>query len=170
MKSRFRKRTPRNARPRQVHFRPRHFLLTRNEAAFLRVLLMLVGHRYLISCKVRLADIITCSDADWKRGHANRIAQKHVDFVVSCAQSSRIVAAGNDLKKRASFDRQRRAIRRLLLPSYLSSAHFQNRFLHCLLRLRNRLRAFSRFAAVLVRGPLSHIMRLIDAQSVVPRS
>lgn len=54
---------------------------------------MMVGHRYLISCKVRLADIITCSDADWKRGHANRIAQKHVDFVVSCAQSSRIVAA-----------------------------------------------------------------------------
>jgi hypothetical protein len=77
---------------------------------------------------------------------------------------------GNDLKKRASFDRQRRATRRLLFPSYLSSAHFQNRFLHCLLRFRNRLRAFSRFAAVLVRGPLSHIMRLIDAQSVVPRS
>ncbi len=93
MKSRFHKRRHRQARPRQVRFHPRHFLLSRNEAAFLRVLMTLVGHRYLISCKVRLADIITCSDADWKRGHANRIAQKHVDFVVSCAQSSRIVAA-----------------------------------------------------------------------------
>src|ERR1019366_4907994 len=38
--------------------------------------------------------------------------------------------SGNDLKKRANFDRQRSATRRLLFPSYLSSAHFQNRFLH----------------------------------------
>ena len=59
---------------------------------------------------------------------------------------------GNDQKKRASFDRQRRATRRLLFPSYLCSAHFQNRFLHCLLRFRNRLRAFSRFAASLFAG------------------
>jgi hypothetical protein len=93
LKSRFRKRRRRQFRPRQVRFHPRQFLLSRNEVAFLRVLVSLVGHRYLISCKVRLADIITCSDADWKRGHANRIAQKHVDFVVSCAHSSRIVAA-----------------------------------------------------------------------------
>lgn len=93
LKSRFRKRRCRQVRPRQVRFHPRQYLLSRNEVAFLRVLVLLVGHRYLISCKVRLADIINCSDADWKRGHANRIAQKHVDFVVSCARSSRIVAA-----------------------------------------------------------------------------
>lgn len=93
MKARFRKprRRP-NRRPRRV-FRPRRFLLTRNEAAFHRVLMTLMGHRYLISCKVRLADIVTCSAADWQRGHANRIAQKHVDFVVSCAHSSRILLA-----------------------------------------------------------------------------
>ena len=74
-------------------FQPRRFLLTRNEAAFFRVLAEVVGNRYLISCKVRLADIITCDERDWRRGHANRIAQKHVDFVVTHITSSQIVAA-----------------------------------------------------------------------------
>ena len=88
-------------------FAPRRFLLTRNEAAFFQVLMMVVGDRYLISCKVRLADIITCSDRDWKRGYANRISQKHIDFVVSCAQSSRIVAA-IELDDRSHQRRERR--------------------------------------------------------------
>src|SRR5439155_4165307 len=74
-------------------YRPRHYLLTKNEAAFFRVLKTLVADCYQISCKVRLADLVTFEDAAWKRGHANRISQKHIDFVVSCANSSRIVAA-----------------------------------------------------------------------------
>jgi hypothetical protein len=64
-----------------------------NEAAFFRVLAAVVGDRYLISCKVRLADIITCCDRDWRRGHANRIAQKHIDFILTHVTSSRIIAA-----------------------------------------------------------------------------
>jgi hypothetical protein len=40
-----------------------------------------------------LADLVNCSDRDWQRGAANRISQKHVDFVLSCPRSSRIVAA-----------------------------------------------------------------------------
>jgi Protein of unknown function (DUF2726) len=81
-------------RPSQCRiFQPRHFLLSKNEIAFFRVLAAVVGRRYVISCKVRLADIITCGERDWKRGHANRIAQKHVDFVISTIESSRIVAA-----------------------------------------------------------------------------
>jgi uncharacterized protein DUF2726 len=68
-------------------------LLTKKEAAFFRVLSVTPNSAYLVSCKVRLAVIITCNDNDWKRGQANRIAQKHVDFVVSCARTSRIVAA-----------------------------------------------------------------------------
>jgi len=81
-------------RPSQRHvFQPRRFLLTRNEAAFCQVLMAVVGDRYLVSCKVRLADIITCSERDWRRGHANRIAQKHVDFVLTHVTSSQIVAA-----------------------------------------------------------------------------
>ncbi len=74
-------------------YRPRRYLLTKNEAAFFRVLTTLVGDRYLVSCKVRLADIITCSQRNWQRGHGNRVAQKHIDFLVSYADSSRIVTA-----------------------------------------------------------------------------
>lgn len=74
-------------------YRPRRYLLTRNEAAFFRVLATLIDYPYLVSCKVRLADLITCDDRDWHKGAANRIAQKHVDFVITRADSSRIVAA-----------------------------------------------------------------------------
>ena len=88
-----RQRTIRRRRSPNAIFRPRPFLLTRNEAAFFRVLAAVVADRYLISCKVRLADIITCSDRDWRRGHANRIAQKHVDFILTHVTSSRIVGA-----------------------------------------------------------------------------
>ena len=84
-----------NRRRRQepLVYRPRGFLLTKNEAAFFRVLTTVIADCYQISCKVRLADIVTCDDEDWQRGHANRISQKHIDFVVNCAESSRIVAA-----------------------------------------------------------------------------
>ena len=77
----------------QNGYRPRRFLLTRNEACFFKTLVALIGHRYAISCKVRLADIITCSEEGWRYGTANRISQKHIDFVLSCPRSSRIVAA-----------------------------------------------------------------------------
>jgi Protein of unknown function (DUF2726) len=82
----------RSTRTRFSVFRRRRSLLTPNESAFLRVLLRAVRGRYLISCKVRLADLVTCSEYCWRRGHANRIAQKHVDFVLSHVHSLRIVA------------------------------------------------------------------------------
>ena|SRR5260370_41621474 len=40
-----------------------------------------------------IADFVMCSDRDWQRGAGNRIAQKHIDFVVTRIASSRIVAA-----------------------------------------------------------------------------
>ena len=105
-------RTPRHRRVRRrrsqsVTFLPRRFLLTRNETAFFRVLTAVAGDRFLISCKVRLADIITCAERDWNRGCANRISQKHIDFVVSCAESSRIVA-GIELDDLSHRRRERR--------------------------------------------------------------
>ncbi len=102
-----RRRAVRRRRSASGAFTPRRFLLTRNEAAFFQVLTAVVADRYRISCKVRLADIITCSDRDWKRGYANRISQKHIDFVVSCAKSSRIVAA-IELDDRSHRRRERR--------------------------------------------------------------
>ena len=102
-----RRRGIRRRRSRNGAFMPRRFLLTQNEAAFFRALTAAVADRYRISCKVRLADIITCSDRDWKRGYANRISQKHIDFVVSCAQTSRIVA-GIELDDRSHRRQERR--------------------------------------------------------------
>ena len=90
---RSRKRRARRRRsPRPVHYRPRRYLLTKNETAFFQILSALVPECYRISCKVRLADLVT-ADRDGSLSHANRISQKHVDFVVSDAESSRIVAA-----------------------------------------------------------------------------
>ena len=92
MKPRRQSRFRRAPRTRFGVFRRRGSLLTPNERAFLRVLLRAVHGRYLVSCKVRLADLVTCSDYCWRRGHANRIAQKHVDFVLSHAHTFQIVA------------------------------------------------------------------------------
>jgi hypothetical protein len=78
-----------------------------------------------------------------------------------CLLFQRSQFVDTERKNSASFGLQRSATRRLLFSSYLSSAHFQNCFLHCLLRLTNRLGAFSRIAAVLVRRGSSRIMRLI---------
>jgi hypothetical protein len=66
-----------------------------------------VGDRYLISFKVRLADVITV--ADWESRHGRRIAQKHLDFVLTNPTSTRIVAAVelNDASHTIS-DRQQR--------------------------------------------------------------
>jgi very-short-patch-repair endonuclease len=90
---RSRKRKARRRRPpRPVSYRPRRYLLTKNETAFFQILSALVPECYRISCKVRLADLVT-ADRDGNFSHANRISQKHVDFVVSDAESSRIVAA-----------------------------------------------------------------------------
>ena len=102
----FRRRGTRLRRSESRAFTPRRFLLTQNEAAFFRALTTVVADRYRISCKVRLADVITCSDHDWKRGYANRISQKHIDFVVSCPTSSRIVA-GIELDDRSHRRRER---------------------------------------------------------------
>jgi hypothetical protein len=92
---RFRKRCLSRRRRQTGHSRYllRRYLLSQNEAAFFRVLANVLGTRYHISCKVRLADLIGCADKDWSSGGANRISQKHVDFVICDARSSRIIAA-----------------------------------------------------------------------------
>lgn len=48
-----------------------------------------VGKRFLISFKVRLADVITV--ANWDSAHGRKISQKHLDFVLT-TPTTRIVA------------------------------------------------------------------------------
>ena len=50
-----------------------------------------ISERYLVSFKVRLADVITVKD--WQSAHGRKIAQKHLDFVLVTPKTTRIVAA-----------------------------------------------------------------------------
>ncbi|MEK6238193.1 MAG: DUF2726 domain-containing protein, partial [Planctomycetales bacterium] len=89
-------------------YRSRGALLTPGERRFYQQgLKPAVGDRYLISFKVRLADVITVDD--WESKHGRRIAQKHLDFVLTTPKTTRIVAAVelNDASHEAS-DRIRR--------------------------------------------------------------
>jgi hypothetical protein len=86
----------------------RNHLLTPGERRFYHHgLKPAIGDRYLISFKVRLADVITAKD--WESQYGRKIAQKHLDFVLVTPKTTRIVAAIelNDASHDAS-ERQRR--------------------------------------------------------------
>lgn len=69
----------------------RRRLLTAGERRFYQHgLKPAIEDRYLISFKVRLADLI--SVPDWESAHARRIAQKHIDFVLTTPKTVRVVA------------------------------------------------------------------------------
>lgn len=66
-------------------------LLTPAELKFYRVLKAVCKERYDISCKVRLGDIITCTDYYWDKGYGPKISAKHIDFVLHNPQTSSIL-------------------------------------------------------------------------------
>ncbi|MGE3182380.1 MAG: DUF2726 domain-containing protein [Phycisphaerae bacterium] len=68
-------------------------LLSPTELAFYRALQQAVGPHQLISCKVRLTDVLTCNAEAGKQGFRGKIAQKHVDFVLFDPEDARIIAA-----------------------------------------------------------------------------
>ena len=72
-------------RPREDEFpfRLEDSLLTPAELVFFEALSAAVGEVCALTCKTRLADIITvCEGATEWRAHFNRIQAKHIDFVV----------------------------------------------------------------------------------------
>jgi len=52
-----------------------------------------VGHKLRICPKVRLGDIIRCTDVEWRAGYGPPISQKHIDFVLAYPDSLKIVCA-----------------------------------------------------------------------------
>lgn len=59
--------------------------LTNAEKSFYKALYQVIGKKYLIFAKVRLADIVKVdseSGKDKYKSHNNRIQSKHVDFVI----------------------------------------------------------------------------------------
>lgn len=84
-------------------------LLTKGEAAFFSPLQEAVGAEFQIMCKVRVADVLTCSDADWRRGFGGAISQKHLDFVLCEPRTTRIILAVElDDRSHEAPHRQRR--------------------------------------------------------------
>jgi hypothetical protein len=68
-------------------------LLSQGEMAFFRALRAAVGKEYLISFKVRAADLISCGQKSWEDGFGYLIARQHLDFTLCGRRSSDILAA-----------------------------------------------------------------------------
>ena len=98
----------------------RETLLTKGEAAFYHALRRALGDRYGISMKVRLCDVLTCSQEAWRQGYGNRIQSKHLDFVLTDHDSTQILAA-IELDDR-SHGRKRRKERDEFLDAAMSAA------------------------------------------------
>jgi hypothetical protein len=69
----------------------RTFLMTEAEQKFFAVLQPLVTPRYLISSKVRLAEIFDVLYAPGRQAAFNKISNKHIDFVLTEPGTSRIL-------------------------------------------------------------------------------
>lgn len=72
-------------------YKAKNFLLTDAEFAFFTVLEKCLRSGDAIAPKVRLGDVLGCSDADWAKGYGPKISSKHLDFVVFERSSSRIL-------------------------------------------------------------------------------
>jgi len=121
----------------------RQTLLSRGEMAFHGPLLEAVAGKYLIMCKVRLADIITCSQTDWRRGWGGAIAQKHIDFVLCDPVTTRFILA-IELDDR-SHDRPERRRRDAFVDQVMTGAgvrliRFQARAHYCVPTLAKAIR------------------------------
>ena len=69
------------------------FLLSHAELRFFQTLLQSVGRDVYVVAKVRLADLVGCTDPHPLYGTLGRIAQKHVDFVLVDERYTRILGA-----------------------------------------------------------------------------
>lgn len=77
----------------KLPYASRQTLLTKTELAFYCVLRDALGGRFLISCKVRLADVVACPVRLWNTAYGRRISQKHLDFVLCSPETSEFVLA-----------------------------------------------------------------------------
>ena len=74
-------------------YRRRERLLSRGETAFFRALRSAVGGSYLITFKVRAADLLTCPESAWDEGYGYMVARHHLDFVLCHPETTKILAA-----------------------------------------------------------------------------
>ena len=89
-------------------YRTRDDFLSPAELSFYRVLSSVVGSRATICPKVGLSDILFVSRPNENRAHSNRIAQKHVDFLL-CDPSTMKPLCGIELDDRSHSRSDREA-------------------------------------------------------------
>lgn len=65
-------------------------LLTRGEGVFYHALRQAVPDSFHITYKVRLGDVVRCSDRLWDKGFGKKISSQHLDFVVVDLHSGQI--------------------------------------------------------------------------------
>ena len=109
----------RRSRP-KLPYKPRYTLLSRGEAAFFFALRAAVRGRYLIAFKVRLADLITCSESAWNDGFGHMIARHHLDFVL-CDHGTTNIRLAIELDDR-SHDKAVRKKRDVFVNEALATA------------------------------------------------
>lgn len=74
--------SPKETRPKALPYRLRDDFLSPAEFSFYKVFSFLVGTRLTIQSKVRLADIFFVARPNENFAYFNKIAQKHLDFLV----------------------------------------------------------------------------------------
>jgi hypothetical protein len=95
-------------RPRYPYFAQKT-ILTKAEIYFFKSLREAIPEQFAIAPKVRMADIITCTDANWARGYGAKISSKHIDFVLYDRETFEIkLAIELDDKSHQKSDRQKR--------------------------------------------------------------
>lgn len=82
----------RRRRPALLPYLQRQSLLSRGETVFFHALRRALGHRFGISIKTRLADIVQCPEDLWETPHGRRLCQKHIDFTLYDWHSLAVVA------------------------------------------------------------------------------
>jgi len=128
-------------------YRTRQTLLSQGEAAFFGSLCEAVAGRFHIMCKVRLADVITCTSKNWKRGFGAAISQKHLDFVLCEKETMRFVLAIElDDRSHERPERRRR-------DSFVNSALYTS----CVAFLR--FEAHASYSVSLIRARIEGLLR-----------
>ena len=82
--------------PERLPYRVRDNFLSAAELSFYRVLLSVVGNRFVVCTKVRLADIFYVIRPHENLSYFNRISSKHVDFLM-CQPDTMVPVLGIEL-------------------------------------------------------------------------
>lgn len=93
-------------------------------------------------CKVRLADVVTCSESGWRDGLGAAIAQKHLDFVLCDPQTLRFVMAielDDRSHERPERRRRDRFVDQVLAQAGVRLLRFRARSRYCTDEMRRRI-------------------------------